>query len=282
MIHLIIIRIVACLIVISLNAQNEKNGGFSTFDDKRQNEEQGEVSLRIMAYNIHHANPPSEPKIIDLKAIIRTIKAQDPDVLALQEVDANTTRSGAGNQAEIIANELGMEVYFGKAINYDGGVYGVAVLSKYSISEARVHALPTAPGTNGEPRVLATVKISLPDDKSFRFGSTHLDSQRDDTNRLLQIQEIVNIASQEPLPMIVAGDFNATPNTEVINHLDQFFTRTCNDCEPTIPVLKPEKAIDFIAFKPKENFSIEYHKVINETYASDHLPVMAVLKLNQK
>lgn len=282
MIHLIIIRIVACLIVISLNAQNEKNGGFSTFDDKRQNEEQGEVSLMIMAYNIHHANPPSEPGTIDLQAIIRTIKEQDPDVLALQEVDANTTRSGAGNQAEIIAKKLGMEVYFGKAINYDGGVYGVAVLSKYPISEAQVHALPTAPGTNGEPRILATVKISLPDGKSFRFGSTHLDSQRDDTNRLLQIQELVNIASQEPLPMIVAGDFNATPNTEVINLLDQFFTRTCDDCEPTIPVLKPEKAIDFIAFKPKENFSIKYHKVINETYASDHRPVMAVLKFNQK
>lgn len=278
--HLITVRIAACLMVISLNSQNEKNGGFSTFDVKRQKEEQGKVGLRIMAYNIHHANPPSEPKTIDLQAIIRTIKEQDPDVLALQEVDANTTRSGAGNQAEIIAKELGMEVYFGKSIHYDGGDYGVAVLSKYPISEPRVHALPTAPGTNGEPRVLATVKISLPDDRSFRFGSTHLDSQREDTNRLLQIHEIVNIASKEPLPMIVAGDFNATPKTEVINLLDQVFTRTCDDCEPTIPVMKPEKTIDFIAFKPKASFSIEHHNVINETYASDHLPVIAILKFN--
>lgn len=237
-------------------------------------------ALRIMAYNVHHANPPSKPDSIDINAIVRTIEAQNPDIIALQEIDANTERSGKGNQAEMIAEKLGMNVFFGKAIDYGGGEYGVAVLSKYSISEEKVHRLPTAPETNGEPRVLATVKISLPDNTFIRFGSTHLDAQKTDTNRLLQINEIVKIASEENLPMIVAGDFNAPPNTEVIDVLDQYFTRTCSTCEPTIPVHNPSKAIDFIFYKPQDFLSVISHRVINETYASDHLPILAILKIN--
>ena len=236
--------------------------------------------LRVMAYNIHHANPPSIPDSIDIDAIMSTIASQDPDILALQEIDANTGRSGKGNQAEVIAEKLGMNVFFGKAIDYDGGEYGVAVLSKYPMSEEKVHRLPSAPGTNGEPRVLTSVKISLPGNNSIRFGSTHLDAQKEDTKRLLQIAEILKIGSEEKLPMIIAGDFNAPPGSEVIDLLDENFTRTCDNCEPTIPVHNPVKAIDFIAYKPGNFFSVKAHKVINETYASDHLPVLAVLRIN--
>lgn len=234
--------------------------------------------LRVMAYNIHHANPPSRPDSIDIPAIVRTIKALDPDLVALQEIDANTERSGPGNQAEIIADSLGMNVFFGKSIDFEGGGYGVAILSKFPISEEIVHRLPTEPGTNGEKRVLATVKIALSDDKFIRFGSTHLDSQKEDTNRLLQIKEIRRIASEDDLPMIIAGDFNAPPDSEVINILDQGFVRTCSNCEPTIPVDHPEKAIDFIAFRPEKSFKVVNHKVIDETYASDHLPILSVLE----
>ena len=51
--------------------------------------------LKILCYNIHHASPPSKPDSIDLDAIARVIDAQDPDLVALQEVDVFTRRSGA-------------------------------------------------------------------------------------------------------------------------------------------------------------------------------------------
>lgn len=239
---------------------------------------QNRKSVRIMAYNIHHANPPSRSDSIDIQAVVQTIRAQDPDLVALQEIDEDTERSGEGNQAEIIGDSLGMNVFFGKAIDYEGGSYGVAVLSKYPISEQMVHRLPTDPGTNGEKRVLATVKVTLSNKLSVRFGSTHLDSQKEDTNRMLQIKEIQRIAAKDTLPMVIAGDFNAPPNSGVINILDETFVRTCVDCEPTIPVNDPEKAIDFIAYRPERVFTVEDHKVIDETYASDHLPIVAELK----
>lgn len=237
------------------------------------------IELKVMAYNIHHANPPSKPDLIDIEAIVRVIKAQDPDIVALQEIDADTKRSGPGNQAEMIAAELGMKVFFGKAINYGGGEYGVAILSKHPISEQQLHRLPTALETNGEPRIMVTVKVELPNKQYIRFGSTHLDAIRENTNRLLQMKEINRLASEEKLPMIIAGDFNAIPGSTVINLLDESFNRTCSNCEPTIPEINPTKAIDFIAYKPKENFSVVMHEVIQEKYASDHLPVVSILKL---
>ena len=237
------------------------------------------VLIRVMAYNIHHANPPSKPGLIDIEAIAKAIKDQNPDLVALQEVDVNTIRSGKFNQAEEIAKRLGMSFFFAKAIDHEGGDYGIAILSKYAMTETQISRLPTEASTKGEPRVLATAKITLPDGRIIRFGSTHLDAQKEATNRELQIKEINRITADEKLPLIIAGDFNASPGSTVINLLDQSFTRSCQQCEFTIPVIKPNKTIDFIAFTPKSKFSVQSINVIPERYASDHLPVLGVLQL---
>lgn len=235
------------------------------------------TSIRIMSYNVHHCNPPSKAGIIDIDAIVKAIKLQNPDLVALQEIDVNTGRSGQFNQAKEIAKKLDMRFYFGKAIEYDGGVYGVAILSKYRLREAIVNRLPTQVGTGGEPRVLATAKIVLPNGEFIRFGTTHLDAQRDSENRVLQIKEINRIASEEVLPFIIAGDFNSKPGSQVVRLLDEHFQRTCMQCGLTVPVIKPKATIDFIAFAPKNKFEIISHEVIQEHYASDHLPVLAIL-----
>ncbi|MCM4155748.1 endonuclease [Gramella sp. AN32] len=233
-----------------------------------------------MAYNIHHANPPSKPDVIDINAIINVIRNQNPDVVALQEVDVNTERSGPINQAEIIATGLNMNYYFGKAIDYDGGEYGVAILSKFPISETVINRLPTAAGTNGEPRILLTVKIQTSEGNEIRFGSTHLDAQSAPTNRLVQIQKIVNLAKNEELPFIIAGDFNALPESEVVGILDSHFDRTCRLCPFTIPANEPTRTIDYIAFNhPQQKFRVEEHKVVDESYASDHRPVTATIQI---
>lgn len=252
----------------------------STASEQSQAAEKKEsVDLRVMAYNVHHCNPPSEPEKIDVEAIVSTIREQSPDLVALQEMDVMTGRSGKIDQAKMIAEALEMQYYFAKAIDHDGGEYGVAILSRFPISEEQTHRLPTQEGTGGEPRVLATVKVALPGGESIRFGSTHLDAQKEDVNRLLQIKAIGEIASRETLPMIIAGDFNAPPGSEVIEMLDQHFQRSCEPCAPTIPVINPVKAIDFIAFRPQVSFEVQAHEVVHETYASDHLPVFSILEM---
>jgi endonuclease/exonuclease/phosphatase family metal-dependent hydrolase len=152
-----------------------------------------------MSYNIHIGNPPSKPGLIDMDAIIKTIKTEDPDLIALQEVDVNTARSGKINQAEIIARKLGMNFYFAKTIDHDGGDYGVTILSKYPISETKTHRLTTLAGSGGEPRVIATARIQLQNGKYIRFGATHLDHLKNPVNREVQIDEI-NISCSKTKP----------------------------------------------------------------------------------
>ena len=238
--------------------------------------------LDILCYNIHHANPPSRAGYIDIEAIGKVIRDQTPDLVALQEVDVKTNRSGNTlDQAATLAKLSGLTYhYFGKAINHDGGEYGVAILSKYPMEDMRTWQLPTAVETKGEPRVLAAAVIVLPGNKRILFASTHLDAQRADTNRLMQIRKITELLEHEKMPIIIAGDFNATPETRIIKHLDGFFKRTCiADCGFTIPVNIPNKTIDFIAYRPADSFTVKEHKVIDEKYASDHLPVKAIVEL---
>lgn len=236
-------------------------------------------NLRVLCYNIHHCNPPSTPGKIDIDAIAKVIKAQKPDLVSLQEVDVNTIRSGNINQASLLAEKLQMNFFFAKAIDHDGGQYGVAILSKYPITEQVIHRLTTQAGTKGEPRVLATVLVNLPGGKKVRFGATHLDAQKEDTNRLLQMKDINDLAQLEKLPFIIAGDLNAMPGSAPINLFDKQFTRTCTNCEFTIPVINPKKAIDFIGFNKTNQIEVISHQVIPERYTSDHLPIFSVLKL---
>jgi endonuclease/exonuclease/phosphatase family metal-dependent hydrolase len=238
-------------------------------------------NLRVLSYNIHHANPPSKTGVIDMQAVANVIKAQDPHLVALQEVDVYTNRSGKTlHQAEELGRLTGMRAYFAKAINYEGGEYGVAILSKFPLEGAQGMPLPTAEGTNGEPRIMMTSLVTLPGGKKIRFVSTHLDAQRADTNRVLQITKILELLKAETLPVVIAGDFNAVPSSRVIGMLDTDFTRTCmNNCGFTIPVLTPTKTIDFIAYKTSGAFDVVEHAVVDEKYASDHLPVRAVLKV---
>ncbi len=242
---------------------------------------QDTLGIRVLCYNIHHANPPSHPDSIDLNAIAEVIKQQQPDLVALQEVDVYTTRSGQSlHQAKELGRITGMEVYFAKAIDYGGGEYGVAILSKYPMTEMKKYSLPTAAGTGGEPRILATAIIKLPQGREILFANTHLDAQGNDTNRILQAQRIVEILSKEKLPVILAGDLNAVASTRVIGAFDNHFMRSCiTNCGFTIPVINPNKTIDYIVYAPKEKFKVIQHKVIPESYASDHRPVMAILQL---
>lgn len=221
-------------------------------------------TVKLLTYNIKHAAPPSKTNVVDLEAIARVIKDSDPDLVALQEVDAYTQRSGPYNQAEELGKRTGMSPYFFKAIDYDGGEYGVAILSRLPVLETNCYPLPRMEGFEGEPRVLGTALIQLSSKEKILFACTHLDARRDSINRLLQIKAITGLLKDAEVPILIAGDFNAAPGSEVINILDQHFKRTCDPCDSTIPVDEPRRAIDLIAFSPATAYKVKKHLIIPE------------------
>ena len=190
-------------------------------------------TIKVLTYNAHHCNPPAKPGTTDADAIAAVIKNQGADIVALQKIDINTGRSGKINEVDQLAKKSGYKFFFfAKAIDFDGGEYGITILSKYELSDTKAYALPLDESIGGERRMLAVGTVTLSSGKSFRFGCTHLDAERRDANRILQIKEISRIASEISLPFIVAGDFNSAEGSDVINILDENFTRTCHNCGP--------------------------------------------------
>ncbi|QIL38247.1 endonuclease/exonuclease/phosphatase [Pedobacter sp. HDW13] len=237
--------------------------------------------LRVMSYNIHHCNPPTKEKegTIDVNAIAKAISLQHPDLVALQEVDVNTKRSGNINQAVLLAQKLKMNFYFAKAIDHDGGDYGVAILSRFPLSAQKTYKLPKNNSARAEQRVFAIATVEIANGKFIRFASTHLDAERAEENRIMQVKEIVKLTAAETLPLLIAGDLNAEPGSETIKLFDAAFTRSCGNCGFTIPVINPKTTIDHIAFKKGNPFNVIYHEVVKERYASDHLPILSVIDL---
>lgn len=241
-------------------------------------------TIKVMTYNIHHANPPSKAKegTIDLPAVAAVINAARPDLVALQELDVNNKRVGMDvNEAKELGRLTGMHYFFSRAIWFQDGVYGVGVLSRLPIKDTMRYELPVPAGVqNAETRALCVIKVQLPGGKEILFGSTHLDQHRDDEIRVLQARTIANVVRSFKLPFIIGGDFNSAPDSRPMRLLDSVLTRSCGtDCPLTIPTEKPAKTIDYILFTPAARFTSLGVRSIHETYASDHLPVMAEIRI---
>ena len=236
--------------------------------------------VRILAYNIHHGEPLNATNgRIDLEGIAAVIREQNPDLVALQEVDVNTNRAKI-NQAEELAKLLGMEFYFSKSIDYQGGEYGVAILSKYPIRSTKRLELPN--NANGEPRTLAIATVELPNKKLLDFASAHLDLVVQ--NRIDQAEKLNQLAKESTNPLIVAGDLNAAPTAAEIVLLNKEYVFACqgNGCPFTYPADKPHIAADYIILSKKANTlmsKLAYTAIMNK-YSSDHLPVLGIYDLH--
>lgn len=234
------------------------------------------MRITVLTYNIHHSEDANGQSNLDAVAsIINTFR---PDLVALQEVDSKTTRVQGLDLAAELSQRTGMAGRFGKAMDYAGGEYGNAVLSRLPILAATTHPLPATAGV--EPRAALETEIRLPDGRSLRFVSTHLDHQSNPENRKAQAARLRDLFADSPLPIILAGDLNDTPDSETLALLVGEWSDTGRTNPlPTCPADNPKRKIDYILFKPSDCWRIVETRVVDEKVASDHRPVLAVLEL---
>ncbi len=231
-------------------------------------------TIKVLTYNIHHANPPSKPNFIDLEAIAKVINEANVDVVGVQEVDIHVFRSEMVNQAEKLAELTGMDYYFSKGIDLEKGYYGTLILSKHKIVGKRRYDLPMP--VKSENRSLAIVDIEMPNGKKVSIANTHLDLKEE--NRLAQTAFINELGELYQSPLILVGDLNATPSSKPIKQLEEYFTRNTTNNKPTSPNVNPRNEIDYIMVLKNQSFEWLRYEVINESYASDHLPLLAEIK----
>ena len=237
-------------------------------------------TLRVMTYNIH-IGKGTDGKA-DLARIAGVIKAADPDVVAVQEVDVRTRRSGTDvHQLDELVKLTGMHGRFGKARDYDGGEYGQAILSRQPIENLVVHKLPGDGVQEERIALLTTIKQPrpLPD---LLFVGTHLHHVGED-RRLPQAAE-VNRVLKDPIAsgaaVILAGDLNAKPDGAVMKRMREVWDDTGDPAKLTFPANKPDRNIDYVLLPKGHKWEVVSTKVIDEPMASDHRPVVVELRWN--
>lgn len=278
-----ILTAAALLLVVA--ACNKDENYYDKYGDRAVIPPKGQ-SLRVMTYNIYGARATSPANAADLDAIAEVIRRQNPDFVTLNEVDVFTNRTGKDvHQARDLAEKLGMEWHFSKAIDRDGGEYGDAVLSKYPILEKRSYRLPCAAEQPGEDRSLCVIRVQI-DGKDLYVASTHLDHLSGDASRLVQATEIRRIRDTElEGDLILCGDLNAIPSSNVIATMTSFLTNTGPIDQYTFPSDDPSRKIDYIMYAPIEHFGVQNCQVVSRgdqqvggVDASDHRPVIADIR----
>ena len=245
-------------------------------------------SFRVLSYNIH-----SCINILGKMDPFRTaeVMAQySPDVVALQEVDANRRRSGFMNQAKLLAQYLDLTYEFLPLLKDGDEAYGLAILSRYPYEIIKSDRLDIRnPNKKGEPRGAIWIKIMTPAGP-VDFVNTHLGLTT--RERMLQIKALLgkdwcrNFAQDDP--MIVCGDLNAGPRSPVYREIDACLSDVQKAAgqagypKATFMSMYPIFRIDhmFIS-RHLEPVCVHVPTTLQARIASDHLPLLAELRFRE-
>lgn len=236
----------------------------------------GAGAFRIVSYNIRHGRGTDE--VLDLERTATALRALEPDLVGLQEVDRGAERSGVVDQATELGRSLGMTPLFGAFMDYQGGQYGMGMLSRHPV--VRSWSIPLPEGN--EPRVALAAEIVLPGGETVVAVNVHFDWVDDDTFRFAQASALAAVLDTLSHPWILLGDFNDEPGSRT---LELFQARALEADKPpedhfTFSSDDPRKEIDFIFAAPAGAWGVREARVVDERPTSDHRPVLAVLERN--
>jgi endonuclease/exonuclease/phosphatase family metal-dependent hydrolase len=243
------------------------------------------ATVRILVLNMHAGRDAAGNS--NLGDIAALVKSTDADLVLLQEVDRGTNRSGGTDQVEVLQKHTKYDAAFGASLlRYDGGEYGIALLSRGGIGYQSTIPLPVAPaqtraGGSHEPRIAQLVLTAVHGDNWYVLN-THLDPSEGQARAQEVARLIDRVALQRAgsTPFVVGGDFNSTPEDPVQQTLKTAGLRDawleCGQGDGfTYPADAPRKRIDYLFLTG--NLHCSAARVI-DTRISDHRPVLVTLK----
>ncbi len=246
------------------------------------------VKLRVASYNIHHGLGLDGK--LDFQRIGALLEKMDADVVAIQEIDSVTTRAKGSYGLGQIAEQSPYYATYGPSIDFQGGKYGIGILSKQRPLNVKRIPLPG----RSEARLLLVAEFN-----DYVFACTHLSLEEDE--RLASVPIIEREAGNYSKPFLIAGDWNDSPDSKLLQTIGRKFQICTRTDAGTFPADKPEECIDYIAvykngkearrvgtpdgefaaYRPyaDEAVVVEQAEVVDEKVASDHCPVFVSLIL---
>jgi endonuclease/exonuclease/phosphatase family metal-dependent hydrolase len=243
-----------------------------------------DLNLKIMSYNIHACRGMDGK--VKPERIAEIIALHAPDIIAIQEADADSTM----HQAKTIAAILSMNYYFHSSVLLKTGQHGNAILSRYDMKLVKRGPLPSLSESRLlEKRGAIWVEVNVRG-KKIQVLNTHLSLFP--AERMLQAKELLgplwmgNKACKKPV--ILCGDFNSTLNSRVSRSIGEKFHSIHFHAKgfkhlKTFPSYFPLGLLDHIFLSNGVMaVKIETPGTKLEKMASDHLPLIAEVKMTAK
>lgn len=226
--------------------------------------------------------------------ILKAIREKKPDIIGFQEV-MPYVQDWLG---EIFGDDY-VIVGYGREKKYDGESNPVMFrrdsFKLFSYDQFWLSETPYLPGSryenqSGCPRICVAVTLKHKDmEKPFRFYNTHLDHVSDEARRLglaAVLKRIGEDNAKTVLPYILTGDFNASPDSGVIEMANSYeaypMYDACSGVGGTFHAYgKCSAKIDYI-FTNRENNSENarlWDECVDGVYISDHYPIEAEIIL---
>jgi len=235
------------------------------------------AELRILTYNLH--GPPNDQMDDLIEALTSDQVLKEATILGLQEVNRHHRKTGYRDVASDLATTLGLYYAFAVENPYKkgGGERGLAILSRFPISQVERIALPHA-GPGGRRRIALGTTVHLGPNR-LRVYSIHLETRIANRKHADQLTTVLADANRyRELPTVILGDFNTvyfrTEQTFDLLKASDFRTKLYEG--PSFrKVLLLRKKLDWIWGR---NLEILESGVQGDIEASDHRPVWAQLR----
>lgn len=244
-----------------------------------------EDTLRLMSYNVRNCKGMDGK--VDFNRIAAVISQLQPDVAAIEELDSMTNRYGGKYVLGELATRTNMYATYAPAISFGGGKYGIGILSKEQPIRYRVAALPgreekrTLLMAEFSSCIFCCTHLSLT--KADRIASLEIikreidifrkeagspaASRTGEKQQSRQLEKYERAKDREPTgrqrktsipepgqqkpeqqkPVFIAGDWNDTPDSEILQQLQKDFTILTDPSVHTFPADIPNRTLDYIA-----------------------------------
>jgi endonuclease/exonuclease/phosphatase family metal-dependent hydrolase len=230
--------------------------------------------LVMASYNIHGCIGTDRKH--DTARIARVIHEINADILGLQELHAHGVDPNTSDEIQLLAAVSEFEVVTGTTLVGPRGNYGIALFSRLPILAVRRIDLHVPPR---EPRCALDVDVAV-DGGALRVITTHLGLAP--WERRLQVQRLTESIVRDPSRLtVVLGDINEWFFlARTLRHLGTHFGKSSR--ARTWPAWQPLFALDRIWVHPPEALvSVRVHTSTTAHCASDHLPLVGVIKVVQ-
>lgn len=235
----------------------------------------GEPSVRVLTFNIHHAE--GDDARVDLDRIARVALSVKPDIVCLQEVDRGLPRTSHLDFPALLSEKLGMRVVFEPNFLFDGGEYGNAVFTNLPITSNKNHKLPGPAGV--EPRGCLEVTLDV-DGKKLTVFNTHLGLKAEE--RADQVKAILALLPEGNV--LLAGDLNEVPSGKpiapLLSRLTDTFAVVADGLAKTFSTTVLNRRIDYCLVS--SGIHVLESRILNDVdaaAASDHLPYLTTIEL---